>query len=347
MRPLVMPALVMPALVMPVLVMRKLRFPLRFPLLISAFFAALFLLVDVSGAHAQAAAAATSPDTGDADAVIAQLRESVNFARYDEALASAQRFLRRTDLAARQRNAALETVAIVQIATRAEDAARATLQELYRRDPQHRLSDADASPRVQSAFARARDAHPTSIAVRLEQAPLDLRQREAPVVMVRMAVGADAVEEVRLAYRHEGETRFTRVVMALDAGIARARMPLAGDPSLALSIDYYVEAVAPSLASLARLGSEAEPLVASVPAARAPGPTEVANRANANPEAGGWNTNTREPAEPADEGGSVTSKWWFWTLLAVVLVGGAVGTYFAVSSGGDAPVGTLGAITLN
>ena len=232
--------------------MRSLVMP---ALVIAACVVSLVLLADVSGAQAQVAAAAASPDSGDADAVLAQLRESVNFARYDEAVASAQRFLRRTDLAARQRNAALEALAIVQIATRAEDAARATLQELYRRDPQHRLSDADASPRVQSAFARARDAHPASVAVRLEQAPFDLRQREAPVVMVRLTVGADAVEEVRLAYRHEGDTRFTRVVMALDAGIARARMPLAGDPSLALSIDYYVEAVAPSLATLARLGS--------------------------------------------------------------------------------------------
>lgn len=339
MRTLVMTALVKPARVTCTFV--------TCTLVASTLVAALVLLVDVSGAHAQAASAVTLPDTGDADAVLAQLRDSVNFARYDEALANAQRFLRRTDLAARQRNAALEAVAIVQIATRAEDAARATLEELYRRDPQHRLSDADASPRVQSAFARARDAHPAPVAVRLEQAPLDLRQREAPVVMVRLAVGADAVEEVRLAYRHEGDTRFTRVVMALDAGIARARMPLAGDPSLALSIDYYVEAVAPSLASLARLGSEAEPLVASVPPVRAPDPTEVANRADANRPAGGWDANTQGPAEPADEGSGVTSKWWFWTLLAVVVAGGAVGTYFALSSGGDAPMGTLGTITLN
>jgi hypothetical protein len=292
-----------------------------------------------------------APDTGEPDAVIAQLRESVNYARYDEALDAARRILQRGDLTARQRNAALEALATVQIATNAESDARGTLEELYRRDPQHRLLDADASPRVQSAFARARDAHPAPIAVRLEQAPLDLRRREAPVVTVRVLVGGEAVEEVRLAYRHTGESRFTRVVMALERGTARARLPLAGDPSQPSAIDYFIEAVAPSLTPLARLGSEAEPLVASVPlAGAAPSPAEVA-RADAS-RTDGWQTGVAPSAPPegpapASDGGSIASRWWFWTLIGVVVVGGAVGTYAAVSSSGTPPTGTLGAITLD
>jgi hypothetical protein len=204
---------------------------------------------------------------------------------------------------------------------------------------------------VQSAFARARDAHPAPIAVRLEQAPLDLRRREAPVVTVRVLVGGEAVEEVRLAYRHTGESRFTRVVMALERGTARARLPLAGDPSQPSAIDYFIEAVAPSLTPLARLGSEAEPLVASVPlAGAAPSPAEVA-RADAS-RTDGWQTGVAPSAPPegpapASDGGSIASRWWFWTLIGVVVVGGAVGTYAAVSSSGTPPTGTLGAITLD
>ena len=314
------------------------------PLLAAPLAALLIVLAAVPSARAQ-----VSPDMGDPDAVLAQLRESVTFARYDEALDTARRCLQRADLGARQRNAALEALATVQIATSAESDARGTLEELYRRDPQHRLSDADASPRVQSAFARARDAHPAPIAVRLEQAPLDLRPREAPVVAVRVAVGVEAVEEVRLAYRHAGETRFTRVVMALDQGVARARIPLAGDANQPGTIDYFIEAVAPSLTPLARLGSEADPRVARVPADRpAPAPAEVARLdTQSSVAAGGWSTGDEAPVAPADDDGAITSRWWFWTLLAVVVVGGAVGTYAAVSSAGEPPTGTLGAITLD
>jgi hypothetical protein len=307
-------------------------------------------LVGVTWIVASPAYAQLAADTGEPDAVIAQLRESVNFARFDEALEASRRLLQRGDLAARQRNAVLEALATVQIATNAESDARGTLEELYRRDPQHRLSDADASPRVQSAFARARDAHPAPIAVRLEQAPLDLRRREAPVVTVRVLVGGEAIEEVRLAYRHTGESRFTRIVMALERGVARARLPLAGGPSDAGAIDYFIEAVAPSLTPLARLGSEAEPLVASLAPGIAPSPAEVA-RQDANG-VGGWQTGVapgappQDPA-PASDGGSITSRWWFWTLIGVVVVGGAIGTYAAVSSSGEPPTGTLGAITLD
>jgi hypothetical protein len=314
--------------------------------------AALFVMIGAGAALAQPiepARQAPAADQGDAAAVLARLRESVNFARYDEALASVRSFLARTDLSASQRNAALEALAIVQIATRAETDARATLEQLYRRDPQHRLSDADASPRVQSAFARARDAHPAVLPVRLEQAPLDLRQRESPLVAVRIAIGADAVEEVRLAYRVAGDRRFTRVVMAFEQGVARARIPVAGDPSRALAIDYFVEAVAPSLIPLGNLGSESEPLVAQVPAARLPSAVQVVAPPDLNTPTNGWaaEDGSGAPVAPVDEGTSITSTWWFWTLLAVVVVGGAVGTYFAVTSGGEAPVGTLGTITLN
>lgn len=318
--------------------------------------AAAFVMVTGAGAaRAQAGAGGAAPsqvsaETGDPDAVLAQLRESVNFARYAEALDAAHRLLQRGDLVAHQRNAALEAIATVQIATNAEGEARATLDELYRRDPQHRISDPDASPPVQSAFARARDAHPTLTSVRLEQAPLDLRQRQALEVAIRISVGADAVEELRLAYRQAGETRYTRVVMALDHGVARARLPLGGDLSQPATIDYFVEAIAPSLAPLARVGSEAQPLVVEVPAARAPGPAEVAHAATDDGQEHPWASGVgggTTPTGPSDSGGSVTSSWWFWTLIGVVVVGGTVGTYAALSSGGAPVSGTLGAITLN
>jgi hypothetical protein len=331
--------------------------------------------------HAQRAPEA-SVESGDPNAGLARIRELVTYARYDDAVAAAERFLGRTDLTAAQRNAGLEALAICQVAMRRDDDARRTLERLYGRDPQHRLSDADASPRVQSAFARVRDARPARAEVRIEVAPLQLQRRESPVVMVRATAGADAVEEYRVAYRPEGESRFTRVVMAVERGVARARLPLAGDPSRPTSIDFFVEAVAPSLTPLATVGSEAEPLVVRIPAetarvasgdaasgdgggggvrggsgagGRVPTPAEAALTDERPPGAGhqggaDWRGGVRTGGGegPADEGGGVTSKWWFWTLIGAVVIGAGVGVYFAVGPPSQsAPTGTLGTITLN
>lgn len=61
----------------------------------------------------------------------------------------------------------------------------------------------------------------------------------------------------------------------------------------------------------------------AVPAAQAP-PADSAP--------GTTLTKRAEPAiDPADSGGSIVTKWWFWTGLAVVVAGGAV-TAFALTS---------------
>ena len=50
-----------------------------------------------------------------------------------------------------------ETQGAHHLAIREQRPAQETLELLHRRDPGHRLSDADASPVVVSAFARARE----------------------------------------------------------------------------------------------------------------------------------------------------------------------------------------------
>jgi hypothetical protein len=48
-------------------------------------------------------------------------------------------------------------------------------------------------------------------------------------------------------------------------------------------------------------------------------------------------------------GGSVTDEWWFWTLIAAVVIGGtATALYFAVGPPSQPePSGTLGVIMLH
>jgi hypothetical protein len=268
------------------------------------------------------------------DAEIAAIREQVLYASYPDAIAQAQALLARTDLTAAQRNTGLELLGVAQIADQQPDAARATLALLYSRDPGFRLTDADASPPVVSAFARAREAHPAAVRVTLgHSSPGTLPHRESPTIRVDLLDGADAVDEVRLAYRHAGDPGYSRVVLARHAdGSFVGRIPVVGAADQAMDEAYYLSAVSPSGSELAHLGSEAQPL-----ALRIPGETGGAPQVSFDP---------ATDAPPA-RGGDVTGEPWFWILLGVVVVGAGVGVGFGVDAATHGPQpGTLGVITL-
>ena len=285
----------------------------------------------VVGLLVMACIAAPAAAQSDVDASLAAAREQLLYAQYAEAIQSVEAILARTDLAASQRNAALELLATAQIANRATSDARATLTTLYSRDPGHRLTDPDASPPVISAFARAREAQPTPVQVTLDhRSPGTLAQRESPSIDVRIRAGADAVEEVRLSYRHAGESGYTRVVMTRRAdGSYTARIPVVGATDRAIDVAYFVTAVAPSGTELARAGAESEPLQLRIPA-----------------EAPGAVLTTTEPAQQSG-GRSIAEEPAFWIVLGLVLAAGAgvtVGVVVATDQGPEQ--GTLGIVTL-
>lgn len=282
-----------------------------------------------------AACLAVSASTARAQEAEAQdldsIREMVLYARYGEAIQAVEQYLERDDLSARDRNAALEVLATAQLATR-NRAANETLALLYSRDPQHRLGDQGASPTVQAAFQRAAEDTTQTVQPELLHETPELVERRAPVLEVRLGEHGDAVDEVRIAYRQQGEASFASLLMPFEEGVARARLPLA-EGSEAYVAEYYLEARAPSGAVLTRLGTAAEPLALDVPEAAV---------------TTGGNTvifQDRE-APPRDEGGGVLSQWWFWTAVAVVIAGG-VTAGILLSSGDEAPPqGTLGTFTL-
>jgi hypothetical protein len=265
------------------------------------------------------------------DSAIAGVREQVMYAAYPEAIAAAQEILARTDLTAAQRNTTLELLATAQIATSQTAEARTTLTTLFSRDPGHRLNDPDASPPVVSAFARARESRPAPVLADLQhRSPGTLPTRESPSIEVRVGAGADAVQEVRLAFRHSGESGYTRVVLNHRAdGVWTARIPVVGATDQAIDVAYYVTATAPSGAELGHLGSEAEPLTLRIPA-------DLSGAVSGDPIA----------PLPAP-GGDVTSEAWFWVLLAVAVAGVGVGIGFGVNEGTRGPeAGTLGVVVL-
>jgi hypothetical protein len=292
--------------------------------------------------------------TEDPDAVLARVRERLLYARYRDVMVDAYELLERSDLSARQRNSTLELLAHAQIADRDEAGARTTLTTLYSRDPGHRLDDPDASPPVQSAFARARQRPVTPVRVRLEHDPATATaSAQAPEIVVRIAEGADAVDQLRLSFRAAGDMRYVRLEMPLGAGdVARARLPAARGGSEPYLVDYYVEALAPSLHALASVGTEAAPLQARIepgragtnaPPATAPPPAETARQAE----------QIDPPLVPAPseaprdtgEGGGLFTEWWFWTGLVVIAAAVTI-TVIATSGPADPPPGSLGTLTL-
>lgn len=267
---------------------------------------------------------------------LANVREQIMYANYPEAISGANAMLARTDLDARTRNEALELLATAQIASRAPEDARRTLATLYARDPGHRLSDPDASPPVISAFARARESHPTPVEVRIVHRPPTLTRREAPSIDVTLASNADAVGEVRLVYRQGNEAGWSRVVMnRRPDGTYAARIPVVGASDQAVDVAYHVVATAPSGTELAHAGTEAEPLSLRIPADVAVAVSDVPR------------VDPIDVGDTGDDGGvNVAEEWWFWTLIGVVVAGGVVtGVVIGTQSQGI-PDGTLGTVVL-
>jgi len=274
---------------------------------------------------------------GDPEENLSEVREMILYARYDEAIAAAEALAGASGLTARQINAALELLATARIATSDEDGAGEALTRLYGRDPAHRLSDPDASPRVASFFARARESSPTPLPVSLEWGLRPSEAREAPGVAVRIVEGGDAVEEVRLSYRQGSDSSFHRIELTREeSGVFKGRIPLLSATGAAYDVSFYVEAFAPSRAPLARLGSDASPLSLTVPASDAGTGVVITDGGGEGPSDG----------QADDGGGGIATKWWFWTLLVAVIAGGVVAA-IALGPLSEGPEeGSLGSVSL-
>jgi hypothetical protein len=272
------------------------------------------------------------PVSSDVERSIADVRDRLTYAEYDTAIQQARTLLASTSLDASQRNRTLEVLAIAYIANRDEETANQVLRELFARDPRHRLSDDGASPRIQAVFARARDAHTPPVAVALEVRSGDAAS-ETPEILARPTTGADAVQEVRLAYRQGGDSAFTRVVMPVRNGIARAAIPVPPRRESAHVVEYFVEALAPSLHVLATSGSEGDPLRLSIAASTAAVvPPTTADQV--------------APIIPETDDSTVFEEWWFWTLVVLAVGGGVTAGLFLGPLAAEPPEGSLGSIRL-
>ncbi len=334
----------------------------------------IFLAMLFHGAVMGSAEAQSGPTNASAvDAQLQGLREKILYAQYDQAKEPLKKLAGDSTLTARQRANAMALYAQLQIALGDAAGSRQTLKDLYARDPDYRLEDENASPRVMDAFKQARGATVSHINVQMENTtPPREVLRQQPMVKLRVITYLDAVDELDVHYRQGGEKEFTKIAVDLDAkGMGQARFPTVaaqGD----YDIEFFVDALAPSGAKLAYMGTRDNPLRITVPAAHTcTNPNDPACRCEFSPKSPGCPYCFENPDEAAcsndpcrrdpegqecycqthpdssdcdtaSEGGSVFGKWWFWTVVGVVVVGGATAAVIGLSGGDDPLEGSFG-----
>jgi hypothetical protein len=250
---------------------------------------------------------------------IEEIRELTVRARYADVIQRAQRIIDGAPNA-HDHVAALELLAIAHIANR-DAAAADVLGRLYARDPGHRLSDSNASPRLREEFERARAAAPSPVEIRMEAVTERLASRARPTLEVRIANDADAVASVRVFFREPGAPGWADADATVRDATATAELALVSARAEPYAASWYAEARAPSGHVIGQLGSAESPIAVEVPGTTG--------------------------SEVEVESRGPLSQWWFWTAVGVVVIGAAVVAVLLLGGSGEqAPDGSLGNVIL-
>lgn len=211
-----------------------------------------------------------------------------------------------------QRLRALELIGLSYLILGEDDRARDAFQDLLAIDPGYQLRDDSGSPKIREFFDDVKTNYvpgfdPDAVAELDHTAPRTATAGRKIELQVRVTKGGGRVKEMVVKWRRRGE---------LDYGDEQARR-IKGDrwrvkfklPSSALAyqIDYYVEARDIAGGALGRVGGPETPLSMKVDA--------------------------------GTDGDTPWYRRWYVLAGGAVLVG--VGTALVVTSGDDAPTGTL------
>ncbi|MDB4991256.1 MAG: hypothetical protein JWN04_6434 [Myxococcaceae bacterium] len=260
---------------------------------------------------------ASEPAGADADvrAEVSAVRSALEHAEFEDAELHARALLQRGSLSARERNDTLELLAIAQVAARQDAPARATLSELFARDPEHPERLRDPGPNVETFFARVRAESRPSVAAALHVTAMrDARARV--LIEVELGEGRDAVDSIHVFAQSPAPAEASQEVAVASAAIepahvvaevgTRSRLTLALPPvsRWASVVELYVEARAPSGYVLGQSGSLASPLRVRLQPDRASAPK----------------------LQPTP----LRRTWWLWTSVAIVAAGiGVTGALLA------------------
>lgn len=260
---------------------------------------------------------------------------------YGRAVAAFERVTNARDAAAVDLVHAYAALVRCQVVLGNEPAARLAAEQLLELDPGARVEGGNIPPRVTRFYEELRrDYHRESETLVAVTLPDPLPSGRAMEITARLTRGRRGVASLRMHLQFSEDDPIAVVELEpRDRGWGgRVQVPATFDPDVR-SLRYWVEALAVSGTPLGGLGSEDEPMVVAPTGRRPrgngeeqPDPDVVPDPGpNGDPDDGAIGRNEdRLRARPG-----ITSQWWFWTGLAVVVAGGALTAVIVMGDEGD------------
>lgn len=249
---------------------------------------------------AYAADATIEPDLAAAEAAYGQLN-------YEDAARRAELVTKKRGLSHDQLVRSYRVLAFSRAAIGDDEHARESFVLLLTYDPDHKV-DKSLGPKVQQPYLEAKGYWRQQMArPGIEVSPGALRQGTTATLRVVTRDPSHVAKGVTVGYRFGAQGRFETAQIAVGEQSVNLSVPT-GETRL----DYYVQALDANESVVFEVGNPSSPKTSLV---------EVKSLAPAG-----------SAGAKQESGGSVFSSPIFWVATGVVLVGGAVGTYFIASS---------------
>lgn len=252
--------------------------------------------------------------TEDAQELLDQGRRFYADLEYQEAESALTRALAMPGLPDAFRVQVLESLGFVQVVEDEEAAARNSFERLFAIDPYFVVREPSGSPRVAEIVESVRSRVAPDAAIDPDaQIRVDLPSAAlaSSATEVHLAVSSPAIVRLVIHVRGDHDVAYRTQDVAVGGGAVVASLAPVPD---ATELEIYVEGRDARGRLVTREGSQLSPLHLPV---------------HGDP--------------PASGGRSVLEEWWLWTIIGVVVVGGAIGLGFGLSMPGteQAPSGTL------
>ncbi len=233
-----------------------------------------------------------------------QLYDDLEYEQAAEALTKA---LAVAGLPAKAQTEGYKYLALAQVATNKENDARDSFRKLLEIDRKFHLSRSE-NPRARQLLEEVRLSMPNEITITQHISPSEPKEQSPITIDIGVSDEDRLHRGVIVFHRIKGQKKYS-TTQAVAIGSGQYAATIAGAFVATPQLEYYLRATASDGRALAELGNADEPLAIVI--------SKAAGKA----------------APAGTVGGSIFSKWWFWT-GAVAVVGGSV-TALVILSGDD------------
>lgn len=233
-------------------------------------------------------------------------------AQYAEAIAAYDDVLARSDLQSSDRRESLLYQAFSHIALKHEDAARRSFRAVLAQEPTFSLPPYTA-PKIRALFEQVRKE--VSLKPQILALPPSATREQFSVSFSLSNVRG---QRVLLLYRAHGTTAYREAALT-GSPVAQAQIPLSAPA--AETVEYYAE-IRDGISVIATAGTASEPLILKIPVAHVATPVAAQTEASA--------------------GTPAYKSWWLWTIVGVVVAGGAATAIYFVTK----PAPTIGGLDI-